>query len=264
MPVCCRREIGQRNREAIMAASGCIKTGRQDGVLTITLDRPKANAFNQVMIDELLAELKQAASDEEIRCLVLTGAGRFFSTGQDIKVFSESPEPVSFRWHLERTYNRIVVRLRQLEKPVIGAINGPAAGAGLGIALATDLRVCAKSAAFIFGFSGIGLTTDSGTSVMLPLLIGLARASEMALTNQPLSAEQALTYGLVNQVVADEDLLSHAQQIARQLAAGPTRAYGLTKRAFNRAVLPGLEAALDHEAYLQELAGRTEDHRDSR
>jgi 2-(1,2-epoxy-1,2-dihydrophenyl)acetyl-CoA isomerase len=169
---------------------------------------------------------------------------------------------VSFRRHLERTYNRLILRVRRLEKPVVGAINGAAAGAGLGLALAADIRLAARSARFVFGFTGIGLTTDSATSLMLPLLIGLARASEVAFTNAPVSAEQALSYGLVNRVVDDTDLAAEAAKLAAQLAAGPTRALGLTKRAFNHALLPHLEDVLDYEAHLQEAAGRTADHRE--
>jgi 2-(1,2-epoxy-1,2-dihydrophenyl)acetyl-CoA isomerase len=156
----------------------------------------------------------------------------------------------------------MVVRVRRLEKPVVGAINGAAAGAGLGLALATDIRLAARSARFVFGFTGIGLTTDSATSLMLPLLIGLGRATEMAFTNQALSAEQALACGLVNRVVDDADLATEAAELAERLAAGPTRALGLTKRAFNHALLPHLEEVLDYEAHLQETAGRTADHRE--
>jgi 2-(1,2-epoxy-1,2-dihydrophenyl)acetyl-CoA isomerase len=147
-----------------------------------------------------------------------------------------------------------------LEKPIVGAINGAAAGAGLGVALATDVRIAAASARFVFGFTGIGLTADSGTSLMLPLLIGLARAAEMAFTNSPLSADQALACGLVNRVVPDGELAAAAGAFAESLAAGPTRALGLTKRAFYHAHLASLPAALEYEAHLQDIAGRTQDH----
>jgi 2-(1,2-epoxy-1,2-dihydrophenyl)acetyl-CoA isomerase len=146
-------------------------------VLTVSLHRPKANAFDGQMIDELLDALKRAGRDDSVRCLILTGAGRFFSAGQDVTAFAEAKGEVAFRKHLQRTYNRLVLRMRQLEKPIVGAINGAAVGAGLGVALATDVRLAAESARFIFGFTGIGLTADSGTSLILPLLVGLARAS---------------------------------------------------------------------------------------
>lgn len=243
-----------------MPETSVLQSAVGQGVLTLTLNRPKANAFNQDLIEALLEALRRAESDPEVRCLILTGAGRLFSAGQDVTAFAASPEPVSFRRHLERSYNRLILRMRRLEKPIVGAINGPAAGAGLGVALATDLRLAARSARFVFGFSGIGLTADSGTSLTLPLLIGLARASEMAFTNDPLTAEQALGFGLVNRVVEDESLMAEATALAARIAAGPTRALGLTKRAFNRSLLADLEATLDYESHLQEAAGKTDDH----
>lgn len=237
-------------------------TEEAGGVLTIQLNRPKANAFDEGMVDELLDVLKRAASDEGVRCLVLTGAGRVFSAGQDVRIIVERRGTVSFREHLQRTYNRVILRMRQLEKPIVGAINGAAAGAGLGIALATDIRIAAESARFVFGFTGIGLTADSGTSLSLPLLIGLSRATEMAFTNEPISAEQGLAYGLVNRVVPDAELPAAAAEMAASLAGGPTRALALTKRAFHRAMLDALERTLDYEAYLQDFASQTHDHRE--
>ncbi len=229
-------------------------------VLTLTLNRPKANAFDLTLIDALLDALRRAEVEASVRCVLLTGAGRVFSAGQDVTAFAAAEGRVSFRRHLERTYNRLILRLRRLEKPIVAAINGAVAGAGLGIALATDVRIAARSARFVFGFTGIGLTADSATSLILPSLIGLGRASEMAFTNAPLSAEQALAYGLVNRVVDDEKLMAEAGDLASSIAAGPTRALGLTKRAFNRALLAELESTLDYEAHLQEVAGGTEDH----
>ena len=236
-----------------MPGEASLLSEQNGGVLTLTLNRPKANAFNQELIDALLDALRRAEAEASVRCILLTGAGRVFSAGQDVTALGAVDGQISFRRHLERTYNRLIVRVRRLEKPVVGAINGAAAGAGLGLALATDIRLAARSARFVFGFTGIGLTTDSATSLLLPLLIGLARASEVAFMNTPVSAEEALRCGLVNRVVDDADL-------AAQLAAGPTRALGLTKRAFNHALLPHLEDVLDYEAHLQEAAGRTADH----
>lgn len=239
-----------------------LKTESVDGVLTVTLDRPKANAFENTMIDEWLKVLKQAGSDDTVRCLVLTGAGRFFSAGQDVTAFQSADGEVSFREHLHKTYNRVITKMRGLEKPIVGAINGPAVGAGLGVALATDLRIAAESASFIYGFTGIGLSADSGTSLTMPLLIGLARSAEMAFTNRPVSAEEALEWGLVNQVVPDDQLMQATAELAGKLAAGPTRALGLTKRALYRASMPELRATLEYEAELQEIAGRTSDHKE--
>ena len=245
-----------------MPGDAFLLSEQNGGVLTLTLNRPKANAFDQGLVDALLDALRRAEAEASVRSIVLTGAGSVFSAGQDVTALGAVDGQVSFRRHLERTYNRLILRVRRLEKPVVGAINGAAAGAGLGLALAADIRLAARSARFVFGFTGIGLTTDSATSLMLPLLIGLARASEVAFTNAPVSAEQALSYGLVNRVVDDADLAAEAAKLAAQLAAGPTRALGLTKRAFNHALLPHLEDVLDYEAHLQEAAGRTADHRE--
>jgi 2-(1,2-epoxy-1,2-dihydrophenyl)acetyl-CoA isomerase len=177
-----------------------------------------------------------------------------------VTAFDKTNGQVSFRQHLHRTYNRVILRMRKLEKPIVGAINGPAVGAGLGIALATDVRIAAESASFIYGFTGIGLSADSGTSLALPLLAGLARAAELAFTNRAVTAPEALEMGLVNRVVPDAELMDQARELAASLASGPTRAIGLSKRALNRSVLGSLEATLEYEAQLQEIAGRTEDH----
>jgi 2-(1,2-epoxy-1,2-dihydrophenyl)acetyl-CoA isomerase len=237
---------------------------QQDGgVLTITLNRPKANALNGLVAEELMEVLKKAAKDDSIRSLVLTGAGRFFSAGQDLADLATLHKPdgmTSLRDHLKRSYNRVVLQMRKLEKPIVGAINGPVAGAAMGIVLSTDLRIAAESARFLFAFTNIGLAADSGASLLLPLLVGLTRATEIAFLDQPLSADQALAYGLINRVVPDDELEAAAAELAATLAAGPTKAIGLTKRAFNRALLPSLESVLDYEAYLQEIATHFEDH----
>lgn len=237
-----------------------LQISQADGVLTIAFDHPKANAFTTSMVDEIRAALRQGTADTSIRCLVLTGAGRFFSAGQDLGEIGARVGQVSFREHLLRTYNRLILQMRILEKPIVGAINGPAVGAGLGVALATDIRLAGQSAKFIFGFTGIGLTADSGISLMLPTLIGPARAAYTAFTNEPVNADQALEWGLVNEVCADEVLMQRAGEWAARLAEAPTRAIGLTKRAFNRTMFPTLDATLDYEAHLQDIAGRTEDH----
>jgi 2-(1,2-epoxy-1,2-dihydrophenyl)acetyl-CoA isomerase len=232
------------------------------GVSTITLDRPKANAFDFELAEDLLHVLDLVKRDPATRCVILTGAGRFFSGGQDVAVILEQGESVPYREHLQRTYNAIVLALRELEKPVIGAINGPTAGAGLGIALATDIRWAAESAQFIFGFSEIGLAADSGLSLTLPQLVGLAKASEMAFTNEALDAQDALRWGLVTRVLPDDELMSEVDLLAARIASRATRALGLTKRAFNRAYLSNLPAVLDYEAHLQQIAGETLDHRE--
>ncbi|MBI4772448.1 MAG: enoyl-CoA hydratase/isomerase family protein [Chloroflexi bacterium] len=237
-----------------------ILTDLTDGVFTITLNRPRANALNDQMAAEMLEALKTAERDPAVRCLVLTGCGNVFCAGQDVAAISGRPQTFSFREHLEHTYHPIVRRLRRLEKPVIGGINGAAAGAGLGIALACDLRLAAESAKFVMAFAGIGLAPDSGTSFFLPQLVGLARALEMAYTNEPMSAAEALQRGLVNRVVPDAELAGAIRELAVRLAAGPTKAFGLTKRAMNRALTLSLDEALDYEGQLQDIAGRSYDH----
>lgn len=244
-----------------MSESDCILTELNQGVLKVVLNRPKANAFNEEMIGSLQNVLKQAGRDSQIRCVLLTGSGSVFSAGQDIKGFGQG-ENVSFRKHLLRTYNPLVVQIRQLEKPVIAAINGPAAGAALGLVLACDLRIAAHTARFVVGFLGIGLAPDSAVSLLLPSLIGLGRATQLAFSNDALDAQQALEWGLVNQVVPAEVLQEKAFEWAARLAQGPIQAMGLAKRDFNRAVLGNLEQVLDYEAHIQDIAGQGNEHKE--
>ena len=236
-----------------------------EGLATIVFNRPeRSNAFDDAMTGALMAALDRCES-ERARCLLLTGAGKNFCAGQDLGAFMdryESPAGVSFRDHLAGGYNRIVQRLTTMRSPVIAAVNGAAAGAGLGLACACDIRYGGESSKFRTAFIGIGLAPDSGTSFRLPQLIGYGRALEMALTNQLVDAATALRYGLVTQVFPDTDLMPRALELARTLAKGPTAAMGLTKRALHQALTGGLEAALDYEACLQEIAGRTADHRE--
>lgn len=234
-----------------------------DGIATITFNRPEVrNAFNEAMAEEVQAALKQAERDEAVRCLVITGAGAGFCAGQDLAVMRDRDEAISFREHLLKTYNPIVLKLRSVEKPVIAAINGAAAGAGWGIALACDIRYAADTAKFRFAFTGIGLAPDSGTSFFLSRMIGLGKALELAYTNDLLDAATALSLGLVNKVVPADQLMPTTMELARRLAEAPTRGLGLTKRAMNHALTVDLAAALDYEAYLQDIAGRTADHRE--
>jgi 2-(1,2-epoxy-1,2-dihydrophenyl)acetyl-CoA isomerase len=236
----------------------------QAGVLTLTLNRPKVNAFNFDLIAALQSALKQAERDEGVRCVLLTGAGENFSAGQDIFDFKqdERAADIPFRYHLLRTYNPLILQIRRLEKPVIAAINGVVSGAALGVALACDLRIAAEDARLVVGFAGIGLAPDSAVSLLLPALIGVGRASEMTFGNAPVGAEQALAWGLVNRVAPAAELSEQAFTWAAGLAQGPVHAIGLTKRAFNKAVLGNLEQVLDYEAHLQEIAGHGAEHKE--
>ncbi len=235
---------------------------RTGGVLVITLDRPDSlNAIDETMTTELQRVFKEADRDEEVRCVVLTGAGRGFCSGQDLGDLSYSEDgPPSFGKELRRRYNPLIRRIRTIEKPVIAAVNGVAAGAGASLALACDLRIASEEASFVEAFVKVGLIPDSGGTFILPALVGAARAAEMAFTGRKVDAETALAWGLVNRVVPPGELLEETMTLASELAALPTRAIGLSKRAFNRKLTPDLEADLEYEAYLQEIAGRTEDH----
>ncbi len=231
------------------------------GVMSITLNRPKANAFNLEMVAGLQAAFKEAARDEQVRCVLLSGNGSNFSAGQDVKDFLNA-EGLSFRQHLLKTYNPLIVQMRKLDKPILAAVNGAVAGAALGIALACDLRIASSEARFVVGFLGIGLAPDSAVSLLLPGLIGLGRAAEFAFSNEAINASQALSWGLVNRVVPPEELKTSAMEWAVRLAQGPIHAMGLAKRDFNRAMLGNLEQVLDYEAYTQEVAGKGEEHKE--
>jgi 2-(1,2-epoxy-1,2-dihydrophenyl)acetyl-CoA isomerase len=244
-----------------MAENDLLLAHLTDGVFTLTLNRPKVNAFNFDLIAALQNALKQADRDEQVRCVVLTGAGNNFSAGQDVSEF-QSQEDIPFRYHLLRTYNPLILQIRRLEKPVIAAIDGAVSGAALGIALACDLRIASERARFVVGFAGIGLAPDSGVSLLLPALVGLGRAAEFAFSNAPISAEQALAWGLVNRLAPAGELQAQASAWAAQLVRGPIHAMGLAKRAFNKAVLMNLEQALDYEAHLQEIAGHSAEHQE--
>lgn len=237
-------------------------TALQAATLTISLNRPeRANAFNFEMIAELRSALKNAAADSQIRCVVLTGTGDSFCAGHDItEMLAAQGQNISYREHLEETYNPLILQIRRLEKPVIAAINGPVAGAGLGIALACDLRVAVESALFTVGFTGIGLVPDSAVSLLLPALIGLGRTAEFTFTNQPITTIKALEWGMVNQIVPEDKLAEATAKLAVGLAAGPTGAYGLTKRLFNQNVLSNLEEALKFEGEMQEAASKSREH----
>lgn len=232
-----------------------------EGVAELTLNRPEAlNAFNDQMAADLQDALKQAERDSNVRALLLTGAGKGFCAGQDLQAVRERPAGHSFRDHLQKTFNPIVAKLISIEKPVIAALNGATVGAGLGIALACDIRYASEAAKFRMAFIGIGLAPDSATSYFLPRILGMGRALEMAYTNELIDAPTALGLGLVNKVFPAADLLPQARALASQLAVGPTRGYGLTKRAMYHATTSTIADTLDYEAHLQDIAGRTSDH----
>jgi 2-(1,2-epoxy-1,2-dihydrophenyl)acetyl-CoA isomerase len=231
-----------------------------DGILTLTLNRPDAlNSFTVAMKEELLAALRAAARERSVRVVVLTGAGRAFSAGQDLKE-RQAPGVADLGTELRARYNPIVLAMRRLEKPIIGAVNGVAAGAGCSIALACDIRLASEKASFIEVFGRVGLVPDTGSTWFLPRLVGPARAAEMVFTADPVDAATAERIDLVNRVVPAEKLMDEARALALKLAAAPPLALALAKRALNRALESGLEDALEYEAQLQSIAGRSSDH----
>lgn len=232
----------------------------EGSVLTLTLNRPEAlNAFNVEMKDALLAALADAENNRAVRVLVITGAGRAFSAGQDLKE-RQDPDATDLGDELRARYNPLILAMRRLEKPIIGAINGIAAGAGLSLALACDIRIAADNASFIEVFGRVGLVPDSGSSWFLPRLIGPARAAEMAFTADQIDASTAERIGLINKVVPDDQLLPEAHTLARRLATSAPLALALAKRALNSALETSLTAQLEYEAELQSIAGRSHDH----
>ena len=234
-----------------------VETQRDGGVMTITLNRPDVlNAFDRAMQDGFRAALKEAA-DPEVRAVVLTGAGRGFCVGQDLKEFQEGAGDIGDR--LRSTYNRNVSSLRSLEKPVIAAVNGPAAGAGLALAAACDIRLAADNAVFVPAFITIGLVPDTGASYFIPRLLGYERAFEWLASGRQLTAGDAHAWGFVSEVVEGGKLPQRAAAVAAEFAAQPTRAIGMTKRLLGRAGSGTLEEQLELEAQLQAAAAASED-----
>lgn len=234
-----------------------VETSREGAVLTITLNRPeKLNAFDAATHDGLAAALKDARSPD-VRAVVLTGAGRGFCVGQDLGELRAGDRDVAAL--LRDRWNRHVLGLRGLEKPVLAAVNGAAAGAGLSLACASDVRVAADSAVFVPAFVTVGLVPDTGGSWLVPRLLGYARAFEWMCSGRKLSAAEALEWGLVAEVVETQRLVARAQERAAELAALPTRSLAMTKRLFEAAFTSRLEDQLELEAQLQAAATRTED-----
>lgn len=234
-----------------------VETTREGAVLTLALNRPdKLNAFDAATHKAFAAALKEAG-DAEVRAVVLTGAGRGFCVGQDLAELREGERDVAAL--LRERWNRHVLGLRGLEKPVLAAVNGAAAGAGLSLACACDLRVAADSAAFVPAFVNVGLVPDTGGSWLVPRLLGYARAFEWMCSGRKIGAEEALGWGLVSEIVPAEEVLARTQERAAELAALPTRAIAMTKRLFERAASSRLEDQLELEAQLQLAATRSED-----
>jgi 2-(1,2-epoxy-1,2-dihydrophenyl)acetyl-CoA isomerase len=237
--------------------------GETNGVATIALNRPeKLNAFDGRMHEELHEALDGAAADDEVRCVVLRGEGRGFSAGADLKSEDLSREAPDLGEYLRRTYSRTITKIVAMEKPVLASLHGPVYGAGVGLALACDLRVAAESARFSVAFIKIGLMPDAGVSYFLPRVVGLGRAMEMCMLGDAVDAEEAYRIGLVNRVVPDESLEGETAALASRLAAMPTRTLGSIKQALYASFESDLDTALEREAVGQTLCGRTADHQE--
>jgi 2-(1,2-epoxy-1,2-dihydrophenyl)acetyl-CoA isomerase len=238
-----------------------ITVDSEQGVATITLNRPDVlNSFNMAMAAELQHALQAAGEDDRVRAVLLTGAGRAFCAGQDLAEAAPSdgsPPPISEI--VRKSYNPIVRAIRGLEKPVVCAVNGVAAGAGANLALACDVVLAADTASFVQAFAKIGLIPDTGGTFFLPRLVGLARATALAFFGDKLPATDAQTMGMIYRVVEASRLLDEARALARRLATQPTRGFGLTKRAFNQSLANDLDAQLEVEAELQAEAAQTAD-----
>ncbi len=232
-----------------------------DGIATVTLNRPDVlNAFNDQMIEETHSALGTAGRDESVRCLVITGSGRAFSSGQDLGAVQEWEEALSFGEHLRERYNPLIRTMRAMEKPIVASVNGVAAGAGCSLALACDLRIVSEGATLIEVFINVGLIPDTGSTYFLPRMVGASKAFEWAVTAHRITAQEAQRWGIANVVVPPDRLGETTQEWARRLAQAPTKGIALTKRALSRTWEISLEEALEYEAMLQEVAGRTEDH----
>jgi len=237
----------------------------EDGIATITLDRPDArNAFDQAMAESLLAALKTAEKDASVRVVVITGRGDAFSAGQDIhELHAKEAQlgPQAAGDELRQRFAPIVLRIRAMDLPVIASINGVTTGAGLGIALACDLRIAAESASFICAPHAIALIPGVGITWLLPRIAGFGAASELALLGERIDAQRAAELGLVDRVVASDHFTAATNELAHRLIRQPASSLALTKRALNRSVFAGFEQHLAYEADLQEVAAGHDDHR---
>ena len=247
-----------------MTSLSPLRVERDGAVTVLTLHRPDVlNAFDEPLTEALAATLADCAADASIRAVVITGSGRAFSAGQDLNdrlAVIESKGELHLGDELRRRYHPAIAAIRDMRKPVIAAVNGIAAGAGLGLAIACDLRVASESATFRAGWGRVGLVPDAGSAFFLPRLVGWGRALDMVLTGDPVAATEALRIGLVTRVWPDAEFAAEWRKLAQTLASGATEAFALTKEGLNAAMARGFTEFLDHEAELQDRAGRTRDY----
>lgn len=246
------------------SAADSVIIKKENGVAWITINRPEVlNACDIDTLKKLLSAFKEAEKDSSVRCLVLTGAGRAFCAGADLQSLKKRGVGVdiSLMEDLKEGFNPIVSKMRNMDKPVVAMINGVAAGAGMGLALASDLKIMADSAKFVEAFAKVGLVPDSGATFFMPRLLGISKAMELAFTGEGIDAKEAERLGAVNRIVPLDQLEKETRTLAEKLAKGP-RGIGLAKRAINKALYVDLDSALDYEAYMQEIAGSTQDYKE--
>ena len=241
-----------------------IQLSIDDGVAEITLNRPdRLNAWTDQLGTELRSAILEDSADESVRAVLITGAGRGFSSGADVKEMlergSSGGQVPDVGTLLRERYHPIIKGIRELPKPVIAAVNGPAVGIGCSLALACDLIWAAESAIFGLAFVNIGLAPDGGSTLLVPIAVGKARSLEMALLGDPVSAQEALDWGLINRAVPDGKLMDEARGLARRMAAGPTRSYASSKRMLNNSLMPNIDEQLDLEAEVQSEMAKSAD-----
>ena len=240
----------------------CILYEKNGSIANISLNRPDVfNAFNDEQSYELQDALKQASRDAEVRVIVLTGAGKAFCSGQDLKAIAESKNR-SLSESLYKRYNPLIKAMREMPKPIICRLNGVAAGAGASLALACDFIIAAEHASLIEVFINVGLVPDSGSSYFLPRAVSPARAFELATMASKVTAQQALEWGMINRVVSAEQLDAEVENVANYYAKAPTQAVGMIKKMLNKANYSDLDTMLQYEAWCQEIAGRSHDYKE--
>lgn len=234
------------------------------GVLSLVLNRPEVlNALNRDMVSGLMRALQRAEDDSTVRTVVITGSGKGFCSGADIKELSQEQEKgTTLGNHLRRQFNPLILAISRLSKPVIAAVNGVAAGAGFSLALSCDLRLMSDSGYFVTSFAKIGLVPDSGLTYFLPRLIGYSRALEQVFLSERIQPQDALAWGLINRVYPGDEFSERVRELAHRVAEGPTKSYTLSKRALYRGLEGTLEEALAYEAVCQDVASSTSDHRE--
>jgi 2-(1,2-epoxy-1,2-dihydrophenyl)acetyl-CoA isomerase len=244
--------------------SGPLRLERDGALAVITLDRPEVlNAFDEALTSALALAIGEVAADTAVRAVVITGAGRGFSAGQDLRdrfLKVVAGEDLQLGNELRRRYHPVIAAIREMRKPVVAAVNGVVAGAGLGIAVACDVRVASSSASFRAAWTRVGLVPDAGSAYFLPRIVGWGRATDMILTGDPVSADEALRIGLVTRVWSDAEFADEWRAYARGLAQGATAAFALSKEGLNAAWDRDFAAFLELESSLQDRAGRTSDY----